>query len=275
MATPRQEALRRYGDFLRRSPVFTLRDLARVANGRQPRRTALERVKYYSATGRVRRLARELYAVVPPGVEPGRFQPDRFLVARALRHEAVLSHHSALELLGAAHSVWNACTAYASGPGRRLSFGSSSVQILRPPAVLGPAWDRLGVEEVHYFGQTLRVTGPERTLVEGFRQPHHVGGLYELVESAAGFAFLRFDVLREVLAAYQQKALWAAVGWFLERHARTFFTAEEQLGLLQSQRPRSPQYLPRSLRGGVFQPRWNLVLPQEVVRGGEPDETEP
>ncbi len=220
-------------------------------------------------------MARELYAVVPPGVEAHRFEPDRYLVAAALRPDAVFSHHSALELLGAAHSDWSACTAYGRGPRRRLSLPRSSVELLRPPAVLGDEWERLGVEQVSYLGHTLRVTGRERTLIEGFRHPRYVGGLPELVESAAGFTSLRFELLHDVLSAYAQKALWAAVGWFLERHARSFFVSDEQLALLQSHRPRSPQYLPRSLRGGVFQPRWNLVLPPEVVRGGEPDETGP
>jgi hypothetical protein len=33
-------------------------------------------------------------------------QPDPFLVAAAVRPDSVFSYHSALEFLGAAHSVW-------------------------------------------------------------------------------------------------------------------------------------------------------------------------
>ena len=46
------------------------------------------------------------------------------------------------------------------------------------------------MRDVHYRGQTLRVTGRERTLVNGFRQPRFVGGLDDLVESVGGFGTL-------------------------------------------------------------------------------------
>ncbi len=119
----------------------------------------------------------------------------------------------------------------------------------------------------------LRVSGPERTLVDGFRQPRLVGGLPELVESAAGFGVLDLDLLKRILDAYDRKALWAATGWFLERYRDTFFVPEDYLADFEKKKPRSPQYLPPGERPGTLVPRWNLVLPTNVVRGGEPDET--
>ncbi len=59
-----------------------------------------------------------------------------------------------------------------------------------------PQWVRLG--EVNRPG----ITGPERTLVEGFRRPGLVGGLEELVVPAAGFATLDLEQLEEVLRRY-------------------------------------------------------------------------
>ena len=270
MKTERQQTLRAYQDFLGEHPVFTLDDLAQVAGGKEPRRTARERVKYYVETGRLRRLARELYAVVPQNSKLGAFSPDPFLVGAALRDDAVFSHHSALELLGAGHSDWNVCTAFTQMRPTTVRWLSHTVRMLAAPTrALGDEWRSLGVREVRHGGRTLRTTGPERTLIEGFRQPHWVGGLPELVESAAGFASLNMDLLRSVLAAYDQRSLWAAAGWFLERHARTFYASGDLLEEFASHRPKSKHYLPRGMRGGVFVSRWNLMLPPELLRGGD------
>lgn len=269
MATKRQHALGVYLAFLTANPVFSLDDLAKVAGGRDPRARARERVKYYAETGRVRRLARELYAAVPAGAQADSYAPDAFLVAAALRADAVFSYHSALELLGAAHSDWNVCTAYTAGTPTSVRWGSHTARLLAAPAsALGTKWSTLGVRSVQRAGRTLRVTGPERTLVEGFRQLRWIGGLEELAESAGGFASLDLMVLRDVLAAYDKRSLWAAVGWFLERHAKAFYVTPGVLEEFEKHRPKARHYLPRGMRGGAFVPRWNLMLPPSLVAQG-------
>ncbi len=132
----------------------------------------------------------------------------------------------------------------------------------------GAAWNSLGVRTVSHLGRPLRVTGPERTLVEGFSQLRWVGGPAELVESAAGFASLELELLHRVLVAYEQRSLWSAVGWFLERQAREFHVEPGVLDEFAQHRPKSAQYLRRGTRGGVFAARWNLILPPELVAGG-------
>lgn len=269
MATQRQQIQRDYQQLLHANPVFTLDQLATVARGRDPRQTARERVKYYLATGRLLSLARGLYAVVPHGVDSHTFVPDPFLAMAAFRPDAVFSHHSALQLLGAAHSTWNVCTACTTGAPARLLMSSQTLRVLRAPVPrMGAAWNSLGVQTVVHLGRPLRVTGPERTLVEGFRQPRWVGGPAELVESAAGFASLDLDLLRSVLVVYEQRSLWSAVGWFLERHAREFHVDPGVLHDFAQHRPKSTHYLLRGTRGGAFASRWNLILPPELVAGG-------
>ena len=118
----------------------------------------------------------------------------------------------------------------------------------------------------------MRTTGPERTLVEGFRRPGLVGGLEELVLSASGFSTLDLDLLEKVLHKYAIANLWAAVGWFLERFQQAFYVPEIMLERLAQHRPRSPHYLERNRRGGVLAARWNLILPEALASLGEPDE---
>ena len=75
-----------------------------------------------------------------------------------------------------------------------------------------------GVVETRSAGRALRLTGPERTLGDGFAAPWWVGGLDELVESAAGFRDLDLDLLDAYLKLFDRRVLDAATGWFLERH---------------------------------------------------------
>lgn len=269
MSTKRQEL--RTEDFLQTHPVFTLEEFAR-ALGPGATGAARERLKYHAGRGRVKLLERGLYASVPAGIDAARHGADRFLVAEALRPEGILSHHAALELLGAAHSTWNVCTVLTEKRRRPLDLDNAQVRFLQYPASLRRGNnERLGSRTVAYQDVQLTITGRERTLVDGFHQPRWVGGVAELVESASGFGVLDLDLLMQVLDAYGLKTLYAAVGWFLSSFRDTFFVPDGFLRKLRNRRPRSPTYVPRKARGGTLVSEWNLVLPDEVLRLGEPD----
>ena len=254
------------GEFLRACPVFTVRQFADALDGRDGTRLARERLKYHATHGRVKMLERGLYASVPAGLDPERYHPDRYLVAVALRPGGVLSHHAALELLGAAHSEWNLCTILSDRRRRPLKLGNVEVRFLEHPAPLRRSGNqRLGTRSIERQGVTLTVTAPERTLVDGFHQPRWVGGLEELVASASGFGVLDLELLGRLLDAYRFKTLYAAVGWFLQSFQETFFVPNELLSQLREHRPRRPVYLPRRDRGGTLVAEWNLVLPRSVL----------
>jgi hypothetical protein len=185
---------------------------------RGSRTNKVERLKHHLEKGRLKLVAREIYAVVPPDVGPAQFHPDPFLTAVAARADAVFSHHSALELLGAAHSVWNQVTLYTGRRRRSLRLNGSILRFMEHPGAMRSISSRdFGTRRVERRGKILTATGPERTLVEGFRRPALAGGLEELVLSAGGFSTIDLNLLEEVLNRYDIANLWAATGWFLER----------------------------------------------------------
>ncbi|MBX3023786.1 hypothetical protein KF840_02640 [bacterium] len=237
------------------------------------RKGALDRLQYFARRGLVKKVAHGVYAAVPPGVASAGFTADRYLVAASLRDDAVFAYHAALELLGAAHSDWNECTVLTRRRRPPAVVGGVTLRFVPYPTMLvRQRGEDLGVREVDRLGRRLRVTGPERTLVDGFWQPNLVGGLGELIDSASGFGVLDLDLLRDVLTTYGRKALWAAVGWFLERYHRTFFVQPEYLSELERHRPKSPHYLDTERGHGRLVARWNLVVPEALVAGAEPDE---
>jgi len=231
------------------------------------------RLKYHLRAGKLKLAARGVYAVIPPGVPAERFQPDPVIVASAVRPDGIFSHHSALELLGTAHSMWHHCTLYVEQRRRPLRLNGATIRFLEHPGPMrSAASEKLGTLRVERQGRLLRTTGPERTLLEGFRRPALAGGLEELVRSASGFSTLDLDLLEKVLDGYAIANLWAAVGWFLERFQLAFYVPEGMLEHLAKHRPRSPHYLERDRRGGALARRWNLILPEALARLGEPDE---
>lgn len=261
--------------FLQTHRVFNLDEAVKALAPTGGRKATLERLKYAAGRGKLKKLTRGVYASVPPGVEVAKFQPDRFLVAAALRPDAVFSHHSALELLGAAHSEWRLCTAFSNQRSQTFDLDGLELRFLSQPRSLvrNQAVD-LGIRTIRRLDRELRVTGPERTLVDGFRGPDLVGGLAEFVESAAGFSVLELPLLLELLDAFGQKGLWAAVGWFLDTYRTTFYVSDGDLAVIDLQVPKSPHYLVRDQRGGTLVRRWNLIVPDALVEGKEPDESQ-
>jgi predicted transcriptional regulator of viral defense system len=260
-------------EFFATHPVFSLDEAARALAPPRGRSGAVERLKHHLESGNVKLVARGLYAVVPAGTRAGRFMPDPFLVAAAARPDAVFSHHSALELLGVAHSAWRECTLYTPRRRRTLPLGGITIRFLDDPEPLRTESGRhMATRMVERRGRMLETTGRERTLVEGFRRPALAGGLEELVRSASAFPTLDLDLLQDVLRRYDRANLWAATGWFLERFRRTFHVPDRLLERIERHRPGSPQYLERGRRGGRLAPRWNLILPEILERPGEADE---
>ncbi|MEO7794224.1 MAG: hypothetical protein ABIV06_05570 [Thermoanaerobaculia bacterium] len=255
--------------FLAASPVFTLAELAAARGDPTRREAARNQLKRHVASGRVKSVARELYASVPRGMDPERFVPDPFLVAAAARPDGVFAYHSAFELLGAAHSVWHDCTLHCDRRRTALRVGSTHILFLATPeAVLSRGAQTLATRSFPRATRQLVATGPERTLVEGLRQPHRVGGLDELMECVRGLPLLDFRLLESVLAIYGEKILWAAAGWITEKYAAAWWTPPAFLDQCRRRRPLQHQYLVRDLRGGRLMRDWHLIVPEHLAEEG-------
>lgn len=256
-------------EFFATHPVFSLDEAAKALDPPGGRKGTRERLKHHTTTGRLVLVTRGVYAVVPPGTQADRFEPDPFLVAATARPDAIFAYHAALELLGVAHSAFNETALFTAARRRPLTVGRRTIRFLADP---GPFRDRdgrtLGTRQVDRRGRLVRTAGPERTLVEGLRRPGLAGGAEEIVVSASGFAVLDLKLLEEVLSRYDTASLWAAVGWFLERFQTVFSVPDSFLARCEARRPKSPHYLERGRRGGMLASRWNLIVPTAAARLG-------
>jgi predicted transcriptional regulator of viral defense system len=255
--------------YFRTHPVFTLAEFRRAVGTRATPSTTQTLIKYHLGRGTLRLVERGVYAVVPPGVEAGQFAPDRFLVAAALRPDAVLAYHSALELLGVAHSTYRDVFFLTGRRRKDLHLGGGKIRaLLHPKRLRVRHAEDSGVEVRERSGVKLRVTGPERTLVDCLTTLRYAGGLEEVLQSLRGVPAFDLDRLAGYLNALDQRRAFAIVGAYLEQEAERLFVPSAYLEHLAKQVPRSPIYLARARGGGRFLRRWNLIVPRQWSREG-------
>lgn len=255
--------------FFRLHPVFTGEELAThlASRGAVGHRSQEALLAYYTKTGRVIRVRRGLYAVVPPGAETASYPVDPYLITGKLTPDAALSHHTALEFHGRAYSVWNRLIYSASRPLGSFTFRSHAFKGAKFPEALR----RSGTEDFDVLGRErsgvrVRVTSLERALVDVLHRPDLSGGWEEVWRSLESVEFFNFDRVVEYVSLLGNATTAAKVGFFLEQHRDALMVEERHLTPLRERRPRQPHYLDCSKRKpGCLVADWNLVVPNDVL----------
>ncbi len=258
----------KHENFFRHHPVFTGEELAKhlSSHGEVGERTQEAFLAYHQKTGRVVRVRRGLYAVVPAGTDPDSYPIDPLLIAAKLTPDAVLSHRTALEFHGRAYSVQEYFTYSASRPLERLTFRSYVFRgAMFPQALRRAGKENIGVLTAERAGLELRVTSLERTLVDVLDRPDLSGSWEEIWRSLESVEFFDLDEVVTYALLLANATTAAKVGFFLEQHRAPLMVNDRHLQALRDLRPRQPHYLDRSRRkAGRLAAGWNLVVPREV-----------
>ncbi len=248
--------------------VFTLDDAVGVARSGQSRRQVSLLLSQYMRRGSIGRVRSGLYYAIPRGQDPKTFVPDRVLIASKLDSNAVLAYHTALELLGGGYSVWNETYVLA---GRRhwhhrerFRFQGVSYRLVSPPARLGEEAFARGVETLERFGQTIRVTGRARTLVDCLDRLQYAGGLDELLGSVVTWPSVDQKDLLAYLHHLGRRVLYARVGYLLERFKHQWAISDSVIHTLQNRLPKRTTYLDTTPGRARFVHRWRLMVPARL-----------
>jgi predicted transcriptional regulator of viral defense system len=215
--------------------------------------------------GLLTRLQPGLYTLVPFELGNTReYVGDPCLIAKSLMHgdDYFLSHRSAMEL----HRM-------VTQP--QLTIMVSCVKSMRPRTIHGYEYRFLVVRPKCFFGltnhwidkqQSVVVSDPERTIVDGLRHPQYVGGVTEVARAV----FLRrkdLDVKRLVDYALRLNvgAVIRRLGFLLETCS---LDTPESVSMLQSRLTPTYEPLDNSLPlEGPYQARWRVrvnVSPEEL-----------
>ena len=255
----------KHGTFFRRHPVFTGEELAEhlSTSGRAGARTQESLVAYHTKTGRLVRVRRGLFAVIPPEADSNTYPIDPYLISSRLTPDSVLSYHTALELHGRAYSVWQHLTYLASRPVEPLTFRSQVYRGARfPEALVRLGKEHFDVSTLERAGMSLRVTSLERTLVDVLDRPRLAGGWEEVWRSLESVEFFDLDKVVEYVLLLGNATTASKVGFYLDQRREALMEEESHLTALRNQRPKQPHYVDRSRgRDGRLVTEWNLVVP--------------
>jgi predicted transcriptional regulator of viral defense system len=259
----------KHDEFFRKHPVFTGDDLAKhlSSHGEVGGRTQEALLAYHQKAGRIVRIRRGLYAVIPSGADIDSYPVDPFLVAAKLTPDSVLSHHTALEFHGKAYSVYTHITYSAFRPLGPLTFRFHVFRGTRfPHALRRNGKEHVGVLSAERAGMELRVASLERTLVDVLDRPDLSGSWEEIWRSLESVEFFDLDKVVEYALLLGNATTGAKVGFFLEQHREPLMVEDRHLKALRDLRPGQPHYLDRAKRtSGRLVSEWNLVVPREVL----------
>jgi predicted transcriptional regulator of viral defense system len=258
----------RTSDFFATHPVFTHEEfLEWHQQGRtRSHRTADSLLGRHVAAGRLLRVRRGLYAVVPAATTADAFLVDPYLLASKLAPDAVVAYHAALQFHGKTYSVWHRFAVLAQVVLRGFSFqGSEFIRIPHPNPFRSSADLGGGFVSEPYAGGEVRVTTLERTLVDVLDAPELGGGWEEVWRSLEMVEYFDLDAVVGHALALGSALTTARVGLFLEQHRERLFVEEVHLARLRQHAPRQPRYLDGTREPGRLVKPWNLVVPERVL----------
>lgn len=256
-------------DFFNNNPVFRhetfVAFLESTGSHRPKTREAL--LAYHVKAGHLLRLRRGLYAVVPRGFAPEDYPVDPYLLAGHLAVDAVLSHHSALQFHGKAHSVHHRFTYLTRKTRRSFSFrGQEYIAIPFSRVLVTQQAELFGVTTERHVGGEVRVTSLERTLVDVLVRPDLGGGWEEVWRSLESIEYFDLEQVTDYTLKLRSATAVAKVGFFLEQHRDALMVEESHLAFLRKHAPKQPCYLERSHRkSGKLVAKWNLIVPPVVL----------
>jgi predicted transcriptional regulator of viral defense system len=193
--------------------VFTAKDARSAARTLSiSEKYVVEALHHLKQRGWIRPIKRGVYAIT----EQSGFStpPHDYEVAMALVSPSAISHWTALYHHHLTQQIPQ--TIFALTPtGTRI-----------PDSVRGSNYHFVHVKPDFFFGidevwigdGKVRITDPERTLLDGLRQPQHCGGIQEVL-AAFDMQWPRLDTAKIIDYALQlDKAVISRLGWVLQQH---------------------------------------------------------
>jgi predicted transcriptional regulator of viral defense system len=254
-------------EFFAVHPVFTRTEFTALldASDMASPNAVTTLLQHHLRSGRLLLLRPGLYAVVQPGTDPAQWPVDMFLLSSRLTDDAVISHHSALELLGYAYTTQQRVVITTRHSMRPFQFRGVDVVTTQPPgALMLQNADTFLVDTVDRQGLNVQVTSPERTLVDVLERPRLGGSWEEIWRSLESVPMYNVDQITSYAKLLGNAIAVSKTGFFLEQHRHRYQVTASQLASLHALQPRSVVYMDRHA-GGTSVPGWNLIVPEDVL----------
>ncbi len=252
--------------FFEEFPVFTTDELKRFLSksGSKSLENYSVLLSYHVKRGRILKICRGLYAVVPLNQNAEEYNPDSFLIAGKRTSDAILAYHTAQEFKGNAYSLLNTRTFLTKKSVRPFIFRGIQYIPTRPSkSLLRSSNYYILTDQVDIRGRTVFITSRERTFVDMLDRPKLCGGFEEVWRSLQTVEYLDSGNLLKYLKALCNSTTNAKVGFFLQKHPNIIGNDQTFLNELKEMIPASVHYFDRSRVDRVkLAKEWNLAVPE-------------
>jgi predicted transcriptional regulator of viral defense system len=247
-----------FTQFAQSTPLFTLGE-ARERYGKNPHsRSILNMLHRLKHQGRVRQLTKKVYAGALAAVPVNRYR-----VPAALRDDAVLALHSALEWHGVANQVFRTVYYFSARARKDVVFENVTYhRVVTPRALARAHKDRFRTQ---LSPDGFLVTDRERSFVDCLLFLDYSGGVEELDKSLAMFPSFDFDAALEYLKLLRKPWLYSRLGFLLDRHADKLFFRDTPREQFLRKLPKGVAYLSSKRPGNRWIPAWRLMVPETLA----------
>jgi predicted transcriptional regulator of viral defense system len=238
--------------FLNGKTVFDMREFDDFYSSERPGKTTARRalLKYYIRTGRVKQVRKGMYLSTPPGRLA---VASPYIICSKMAPDAVLAYHTALQYHGKVYTVRNDYVCCSRSRVHSFDYeGQMFKAVLFPRSLLTEGQELFAVENAESYGETLRVTSLERTMVDMLQRPELSGGWEEVWRSLEMVEYYHLDRLVEYVKLLDNATTAAKVGFFLDQHREQLMVDASYLERLKVLCPKSPHYLERSHQTGAW-----------------------
>lgn len=249
--------------FFSAHPVFRREEYARALGRVNDDRTVGSLLSKHLKAGNIQRIARSVFAAVPPHADAATWVIDRYLAASKLKPDAILAYHSALELHGAAYTDAPEVQALSAGEPTLFKAPAFSCRFLKLPKGFDEKRD---VVRLDRSGLPVGVTTIERTVVDLFDRPDLAGGAEELWNSLALVERLKTEDLVRQARGLGNAGTIAALGFWLESERERLGIPASSLEALKALKPKYPQYALGARKGDAKSvSAWNILVPRSLA----------
>ncbi|MDR0851019.1 MAG: transcriptional regulator [Clostridiales Family XIII bacterium] len=252
----------KYYEQLLKTGCFTWEEICLLVGNQN---TANALVQSYLKKGYIRRVKQNLYVAVnllddEPAV-------SKYRIATKITDSAYVSHHAAFDYYGYANQVSYQVEVSSKTEFRPFNFEDITYRYLKSRIAEGVTVRPDGV----------RVTDPERTLLDNINDFDKVMGIEELLRCIALIPTLKEDKLLQYLALYDKQFLYQKTGYILSDFQSDLNLSDDFFNKCTSHIGNSKRYLFRNSNDGIYDSKWRIIAPRDlsqiVLKGDYADAT--
>lgn len=242
---------------LAKYPVFNMEMIERLTGNLK---TAYSAINRYIKKGYVIKVRNNIYS--PVDLSTGLVLANRYQIACALREDAYLSYHSALEYYGLSNQVFN--EVYVSSKSRFNHFEFQGVHY----KYVAPKINEGVVSATNT--KNIRLTNIERTIIDSIYQINKITGYEELCNALEAAHQLDEEKLLIYLKTYNIQSLYQKSGYIFEKYQDNFDFSNQFFETCKSKVKQGVVYLVDvSDNDSKFNKTWQVMEPVTSYNVGD------